>query len=91
MCALFWCKALIEDAFRNDKNWWRKPLLCFIPYWSSPSLGEMKFNADCGGVLRTSEGEIRTMFSEPILIFEADFAVFIEAGLNRVVLFKVWW
>ncbi|KAK8654189.1 hypothetical protein V6N13_128162 [Hibiscus sabdariffa] len=105
MLALFWCKAS-RDVFLNDENWWENPLLCFtsdcnIPYWSPPSLGEMKFNVDgaasvgsasCGGVLRTSEGEVRTMFSGLVPIFEADFAevyaiktalaIFIEASWN---------
>ncbi|KAL4367510.1 hypothetical protein GQ457_05G003450 [Hibiscus cannabinus] len=105
MLALFWCKAS-RDVFLNDENWWENPLLCFtsdcnIPYWSPPSLGEMKFNVDgavsvgsagCGGVLRTSEGEVRAMFSALVPIFEADFAevyaiktalaIFIEASWN---------
>ncbi|KAK8613685.1 hypothetical protein V6N13_101442 [Hibiscus sabdariffa] len=83
--AHIYCKASREDAFLNDVNWWENPLLCFtsdhiIPCWSPTSLGEIKFNVDsatsvgstdCGGVLRTSEGEVGAMFSGPVPIFVA--------------------
>ncbi|KAL4291385.1 hypothetical protein GQ457_14G024400 [Hibiscus cannabinus] len=67
--------------------------------WIPPESGCMKFNVDgsfntvaagCGGVLRSSNGNMRAIFSGPVEYFGSDFAelmavktalsIFLEAG-----------
>ncbi|KAK8475511.1 hypothetical protein V6N12_018650, partial [Hibiscus sabdariffa] len=64
---VFNCGEVLEDAWR-------------VPYVVEIDIGEIKFNVDsatsvgstdCGGVLRTSEGEVGAMFSGPVPIFVA--------------------
>ncbi|KAL4384698.1 hypothetical protein GQ457_15G025740 [Hibiscus cannabinus] len=106
MRALIWIKALNEKILLKDDFWWDDPIASLGPSnsellqdWIPPESGCMKFNVDgsfntvaagCGGVLRSSNGDMRAIFSGPVEYFGSDFAelmavktalsIFLEAG-----------
>ncbi|KAL4325602.1 hypothetical protein GQ457_11G004690 [Hibiscus cannabinus] len=107
MRSLIWLKAVNIKGLVDEGKWWLNPSKSLIQgskaatsEWLPPNEGFAKFNVDgsfstlaagCGGVLRTSEGNMRAIFSGPVACEGPDFAELMAVKIALLLFIQANW